>query len=110
MRKLKLVVPAVLALSSVFTASVAFADTLVKIDGSSTVYPITEAVAEEFQIAKKNAIKVTVGILVQAGASRSFVVVKSILQTHHARFWPRKWKRVKLQELNISSCPLLTMR
>lgn len=62
MRKLKLVVPAVLALSSVFTASVAFADTLVKIDGSSTVYPITEAVAEEFQIAKKNAIKVTVGI------------------------------------------------
>ena len=62
MRKLKLVVPAVLALSSAFTASVAFADTLVKIDGSSTVYPITEAVAEEFQIAKKNAIKVTVGI------------------------------------------------
>lgn len=62
MRKLKLVVPAVLALSSVFTASVAFADTLVKIDGSSTVYPITEAVAEEFQLAKKNAIKVTVGI------------------------------------------------
>jgi len=62
MRKLKLVVPAVLALSSVFTASVAFADTLVKIDGSSTVYPITEAVAEEFQVAKKNAIKVTVGI------------------------------------------------
>ncbi|HQN47336.1 MAG TPA: PstS family phosphate ABC transporter substrate-binding protein [Rugosibacter sp.] len=62
MRKLKLVVPAVLALSSAFTASVAFADTLVKIDGSSTVYPITDAVAEEFQIAKKNAIKVTVGI------------------------------------------------
>ncbi len=62
MRKLKLVVPAVLALSSAFTASVAFADTLVKIDGSSTVYPITEAVAEEFQLAKKNAIKVTVGI------------------------------------------------
>ena len=35
---------------------------VIKIDGSSTVYPITEAVAEEFQKAKKNAIKVTVGI------------------------------------------------
>ena len=35
---------------------------LVKIDGSSTVYPVTEAVAEDFQKAKKNAIKVTVGI------------------------------------------------
>ena len=35
---------------------------VIKIDGSSTVYPITEAVAEEFQKAKKSAIKVTVGI------------------------------------------------
>lgn len=35
---------------------------LVKIDGSSTVYPITEAVAEEFQKATKGAVKVTVGI------------------------------------------------
>lgn len=72
MRKLKLVVPAVLALSSAFTASVAFADTLVKIDGSSTVYPITEAVAEEFQLAKKNAIKVTVGISGTGGGFKKF--------------------------------------
>ena len=42
-------------------AQAAHAD-IVKIDGSSTVYPITEAVAEEFQKAKKNNIKVTVGI------------------------------------------------
>ena len=34
---------------------------IVKIDGSSTVYPITEAVAEEYQKMKKNAVKVTVG-------------------------------------------------
>ena len=32
---------------------------VIKIDGSSTVYPITEAVAEEFQKAKKSTIKVT---------------------------------------------------
>lgn len=72
MRKLKLVVPAVLAMSSVFTTSVAFADTVVKIDGSSTVYPITEAVAEEFQLAKKNAIKVTVGISGTGGGFKKF--------------------------------------
>lgn len=35
---------------------------VIKIDGSSTVYPITEGVAEDFQKLKKNAIKVTVGI------------------------------------------------
>ena len=35
---------------------------VVKVDGSSTVYPITEGVAEDFQKSKKNAIKVTVGI------------------------------------------------
>ena len=46
---------------AVFGAQMAHAD-VVKVDGSSTVYPITEAVAEEFQKAKKNAIKVTVGI------------------------------------------------
>jgi len=56
-----------------FAASLSsFADTLVKIDGSSTVYPITEAVAEEFQKAKKNAIKVTVGISGTGGGFKKF--------------------------------------
>ena len=45
---------------------------IVKIDGSSTVYPITEAVAEEFQKAKKGVIKVTVGISGTGGGFRKF--------------------------------------
>jgi len=45
---------------------------IVKIDGSSTVFPITEAVAEEFQKAKKNAIKVTVGISGTGGGFKKF--------------------------------------
>ena len=45
---------------------------VVKIDGSSTVYPITEAVAEEFQKAKKNQIKVTVGISGTGGGFKKF--------------------------------------
>lgn len=54
------------------TAGVAYADAIVKIDGSSTVYPITEAVAEDFQIAKKGAIKVTVGISGTGGGFKKF--------------------------------------
>jgi phosphate transport system substrate-binding protein len=45
---------------------------LVKIDGSSTVYPITEAVAEEFQKAKKQRVKVTVGISGTGGGFKKF--------------------------------------
>ncbi len=49
-----------------------FAQNLVKIDGSSTVYPITEGIAEDFQKAKKNAIKVTVGISGTGGGFKKF--------------------------------------
>ena len=45
---------------------------IVKLDGSSTVYPVSEAVAEEFQKAKKNAIKVTVGISGTGGGFKKF--------------------------------------
>ena len=45
---------------------------IVKVDGSSTVYPVTEAVAEEFQRAKKGAIKVTVGISGTGGGFKKF--------------------------------------
>jgi phosphate transport system substrate-binding protein len=45
---------------------------IVKIDGSSTVYPITEAVAEEFQKSKRNRIKVTVGISGTGGGFKKF--------------------------------------
>ncbi len=50
----------------------ALAQQVIKIDGSSTVYPITEAVAEEFQKAKKQAIKVTVGISGTGGGFKKF--------------------------------------
>ena len=45
---------------------------IIKIDGSSTVYPITEGVAEDFQKLKKNAIKVTVGISGTGGGFKKF--------------------------------------
>ena len=45
---------------------------VIQIDGSSTVFPITEAVAEEFQKAKKGKIKVTVGIAGTGGGFKKF--------------------------------------
>ena len=48
------------------------ASQIVKIDGSSTVFPVTEAVAEEFQKAKKQQVKVTVGISGTGGGFKKF--------------------------------------
>ncbi|WP_292968125.1 PstS family phosphate ABC transporter substrate-binding protein [Nitrosomonas sp.] len=54
------------------SGTMVFARPLIKIDGSSTVFPITEAVAEDFQIAKKGAIMVTAGISGTGGGFKKF--------------------------------------
>jgi phosphate transport system substrate-binding protein len=45
---------------------------IIQIDGSSTVFPVTEAVAEEFQKAKRGSVKVTVGISGTGGGFKKF--------------------------------------
>ncbi|MBI2320172.1 MAG: substrate-binding domain-containing protein, partial [Betaproteobacteria bacterium] len=62
----------VLSLAGASVMSGASFAQIVKVDGSSTVYPITEAVAEEFQRAKRNAVKVTVGISGTGGGFKKF--------------------------------------
>src|SRR5688572_22109345 len=57
--------------TATLVATPAFAQ-IVKIDGSSTVFPVTEAVAEDFQKAKKQKIKVTVGISGTGGGFKKF--------------------------------------
>jgi len=69
MEKLKMLVLSVAMLLSFSVAN--FAGTLIKIDGSSTVYPITEAIAEEFQKVNKD-IKVIVGISGTGGGMKKF--------------------------------------
>jgi phosphate transport system substrate-binding protein len=69
--KLKSLVQA-LGFAAAAAAAPALAQGLVKIDGSSTVFPITEAVAEEFQKAKKGAVRVTVGISGTGGGFKKF--------------------------------------
>jgi phosphate transport system substrate-binding protein len=59
-----------LSLGLSVSASNAVEAALIKIDGSSTVFPITEAVAEEFQAAQK--VQVTVGISGTGGGFKKF--------------------------------------
>lgn len=63
---------AAMLLSTTITTGTAIASPIVKIDGSSTVFPITEAVAEDFQIAKRGAVRVTVGISGTGGGFKKF--------------------------------------
>jgi phosphate transport system substrate-binding protein len=44
----------------------------IKIDGSSTVFPISEAYAEEFQIQKRGKVRVTVGVSGTGGGFKKF--------------------------------------
>lgn len=59
-------------LATALVPHVAAAQSVIKIDGSSTVFPIAEAVAEEFQISKKGKVRVTVGIAGTGGGFKRF--------------------------------------
>jgi phosphate transport system substrate-binding protein len=69
----KLSASAVLAgLAAMSAPHVALAQSTIKIDGSSTVFPVTEAVAEEYQISKRGKVRVTVGISGTGGGFKKF--------------------------------------
>lgn len=63
-----------LAAVGVWSASTVHSEStaLIKVDGSSTVFPITEAVAEEFQKETRGAVRVTVGISGTGGGFKKF--------------------------------------
>jgi phosphate transport system substrate-binding protein len=59
-------------IAALLAAPLAAKAQVIQIDGSSTVFPVTEAVAEEFQKAKKGKVKVTVGISGTGGGFKKF--------------------------------------
>jgi phosphate transport system substrate-binding protein len=70
---MKLIFLASVAAIGLAAAAPAFAQTrTIAIDGSSTVFPIQEALAEEFQKAKKGRVRVTVGISGTGGGFKKF--------------------------------------
>jgi len=68
--KAKLIYSLVGAMLACASLSATAAEKIIKIDGSSTVYPISEAVAEEFQ--KVSKVKVTVGESGTGGGFKKF--------------------------------------
>ena len=72
MNMTKFAAVAAMALTGLSASGLVQAQSLVKVDGSSTVYPITEAVAEDFQKSKKNSVRVTVGISGTGGGFKKF--------------------------------------
>ena len=71
-KAIALMTAATIAFAGLSLAPKAEAQQVIKIDGSSTVFPITEAVAEEFQNAKRGKIRVTVGISGTGGGFKKF--------------------------------------
>lgn len=69
---MKRTIAGLIAVVIVFMSAMAYAAQIIKIDGSSTVFPITEAVAEEFQKVEKGKAKVTVGISGTGGGFKKF--------------------------------------
>ncbi|MGE5085061.1 MAG: PstS family phosphate ABC transporter substrate-binding protein [Bacillota bacterium] len=70
----------VLIASLILSATIAKAANLIKIDGSSTVFPVTEAVSEEFQTFTKGATKVTVGVSGTGGGFKKFCRAETDIQ------------------------------
>ncbi|MDE2389228.1 MAG: PstS family phosphate ABC transporter substrate-binding protein [Betaproteobacteria bacterium] len=58
--------------ASIFTSTIANAQAVIKIDGSSTVYPITHNAANQFQAERKNAVNITVDISGSSGGFKKF--------------------------------------
>jgi len=69
---IKVLFAAMLPLGVALNPHTVAAQAVVKIDGSSTVFPIAEAVAEEFQIQKRGKVRVTVGISGTGGGFKKF--------------------------------------
>lgn len=68
---MKTLFASVLLTSVIYSSSFAQTKTIA-IDGSSTVFPIVEAIAEEFQNSTKNQVRVTVGISGTGGGFKKF--------------------------------------
>ena len=77
---------------------------IVKIDGSSTVYPITEAVAEEFQIATK--IKVTVGVSGTGGGFKKFCRGETVISNASRPIKAKEIKKCKEAGISFIEIPV----
>ena len=87
-----------------FSNSAIAAVDIVKIDGSSTVYPITEAVAEEFQI--ETGIKVTVGVSGTGGGFKKFCRGDTVISNASRPIKPKEIEKCKAAGIDFIEIPV----
>lgn len=75
----------------------------IKIDGSSTVYPITEATAEEFQKTYKN-IKITIGVSGTGGGFKKFIAEETDI--NNASRAIKASEQTKADQRQLRACEL----
>lgn len=97
-----------LVLSSllVFASLSARAESLIKIDGSSTVFPITEAVSEEFQTFTKGATRVTVGVSGTGGGFKKFCRGETDVQNASRPITKEEMDACRKEKINYFELPI----
>jgi len=78
----------------------------VKLDGSSTVFPISEAVAEDFQQSKKGKIRVTVGISGTGGGFKKFCRGETDVSNASRPILAREMEECKKQGVQYIELPV----
>jgi phosphate transport system substrate-binding protein len=86
------------------TSNLYAASDIVTIDGSSTVYPITEAVAEEFQ--KETGIKVTVGVSGTGGGFKKFCRGETVISDASRPIQAKEMKACEEKGISFIEIPV----
>ncbi len=98
---------AIVAIGSIALAPTpSVAQETIKIDGSSTVFPITEAVAEDFQASKKNKVRVTVGISGTGGGFKKFCRGETDISDASRPILAREMEECKKQGVQYIELPV----
>jgi phosphate transport system substrate-binding protein len=87
-------------------ATPSLAQETIKIDGSSTVFPITEAVAEDFQQSKKGKVRVTVGISGTGGGFKKFCRGETDISDASRPILAREMEECKKQGIQYIELPV----
>lgn len=103
--KIALLMMTMMALGTFSHPSVA-AIAVVKVDGSSTVFPITEAVSEEFQGSERGKTRVTVGISGTGGGFKKFCRGETDIQDASRPISKKEMAECKKQGIEYIELPM----
>ena len=96
----------ILSVVLTLAAFAAKAENVIKVDGSSTVFPVTEAVAEEFQASTKGQIKVTVGVSGTGGGFKKFCRGETDVQDASRPITKEEMATCKAAKVNYIELPI----